>query len=96
MKRFFTLGLMMIILQIQPASAQLLKKMTGGSKSTDSSTVSTTKKSIKDIISGAKSGGLTTDEIAAGLKEAYLLAQNKVAKSCLPWMVTLEMLPLKY
>ena len=80
MKRFFTLGLMLIILQIQPASAQLLKKITGGSKSADSSTASTTKKSIKDIISGAKSGGLTTDEIAAGLKEALSVGAEQSGK----------------
>ena len=70
----------MIILQIQPASAQLLKKISGGSKSTDSSTASTTKKSIKDIISGAKSGGLTTDEIAAGLKEALSVGAEQSGK----------------
>jgi len=80
MKRLFTLGLMVIILQIQPASAQLLKKISGGSKSTDSSTASTTKKSIKDIISGAKSGGLTTDEIAAGLKEALSVGAEQSGK----------------
>jgi Protein of unknown function (DUF4197) len=80
MKRIFTLSLMMSFLLIQPASAQLLKKITGGSKSADSSTASTTKKSIKDMISGAKSGGLTTDEIAAGLKEALSVGAEQSGK----------------
>lgn len=65
---------------MQPVSAQLLKKIAGGSKSSDSSTGSSPKKSIKDMIAGAKSGGLTTDEIAAGLKEALSIGAEQSGK----------------
>jgi len=80
MMRLFTLCFILSVLSLQPVSAQLLKKITGGSKTSDSSTASNPKKSIKDMIAGAKSGGLTTDEIAAGLKEALSVGAEQSGK----------------
>ncbi|MGL6268142.1 MAG: DUF4197 domain-containing protein, partial [Chitinophagaceae bacterium] len=80
MKGLFTLFFILFVLSQQQVSAQLLKKITGGNKSSDSSTASNPKKSIKDIISGAKAGGLTTDEIAAGLKEALSVGAEQSGK----------------
>jgi hypothetical protein len=80
MNKLFTLFFSISIFLLQPASAQILKRITGNSKTGDSSTASTTKKSIKDILSGAKSAGLTTDEIAAGLKEALSVGAEQSGK----------------
>jgi hypothetical protein len=80
MKKLVTLCLTALFFIAEPASAQLLKKMTGSGKSSDSSSVSSTRKSIKDLISGTKSGGLTTDEIAIGLKEALSVGAEESGK----------------
>ncbi len=80
MTRLFTLFFILSLLSLQPVSAQLLKKITGGSKSSDTSKTNNPKKSIKDMIAGAKSGGLTTDEIAAGLKEALSVGAEQSGK----------------
>ena len=80
MNKILTLCLTAFVFFIEPASAQLLKKITSPGKSADSSTASGTKKSIKDLISGAKSGGLSTDEIAKGLKEALTVGAEQSGK----------------
>lgn len=80
MKKIFTILFTLSILLVNQASAQLLKKITGSSKSADTSSASNTKKSLKDLVSGVKSGGLTTDEIAAGLKEALSVGAEQSGK----------------
>lgn len=80
MNKLLTLCLTVFVFFIEPASAQLFKKITSPGKSADSSTASGTKKSIKDLISGAKSGGLSTDEIVMGLKEALSVGAEQSGK----------------
>jgi hypothetical protein len=80
MKRIFTLVLAISVFMTQPVSAQLLKRIAGEGQSSDSATASNPKKSIKNIISGAKSGGLTSEDIAAGLKEALTVGAEQGSK----------------
>jgi hypothetical protein len=65
MKIFLVFIALAAVSTSEPASAQILKKITGGSSA------DTTKKkfSVNDLL-GGKKGGLSTDEIVQGLKEA--------------------------
>ncbi len=65
MKRFFVFIALAAVCVSEPASAQILKKITGG----NSADTSKKKFSVNDLL-GGKKGGLSTDEIVQGLKEA--------------------------
>lgn len=65
MKRFFVFIALAAVCASEPASAQILKKITGG----NSADTSKKKFSVNDLL-GGKKGGLSTDEIVQGLKEA--------------------------
>jgi hypothetical protein len=75
MKRCLTLLALLMAITVSPVSAQLLKKISGGS-SADSSK---TKLSVKELITGKK-GGLSTEEIVQGLKEALSVGASNSAK----------------
>lgn len=69
------LGILLLALSVQTASAQLLKKITGGT-SGDSSKK---KFSVNDLLGGQKSA-LTNEEIIQGLKEALSVGASNGSK----------------
>ncbi len=53
-------------------------------------------KKASDIQNKSKGGGLSTDEIVAGLKEAFPSEHRTAPQNYRQWMVFLPMQPLKY
>jgi hypothetical protein len=75
MKRCLTLLALLLVFSAGSASAQLLKKISGGN-SADSSK---TKLAVRELL-GGKKGGLSTAEIVQGLKEALSVGASNSSK----------------
>jgi Protein of unknown function (DUF4197) len=78
MKYLLTALIAVSIFSANDASAQILKKM-GVSKASDSSK-SSTDNTLNSILNGGKKSSLSTDDIAAGLKEALSVGAELTGK----------------
>ena len=77
MKRIFTLIALATLIMNLHGNAQLFKKTSG---STDSSSTASIKNPLNKLLNKTKSGGLTNDEVVAGLKEALSVGAERGSK----------------